>query len=305
MQKLPLIGFKDFGYSCLMKIIHHSKVLKATIFWLTLCYGLFFSIAIAQDDPTLVLKLDDSMDHAISINLLPPRLLEATVTIKGSFENMKGTSHMPMTIDVSAVKQDFSKPFAIFKGIAKDPAKEMSWDYKEAFQVGIRGGRHNDSIAYYLPYSPTELHEIGQGYGGSYSHQQGTNSEFAIDFDMTEGNVVCAARPGLVVAVRVDSRKGGPSQRFQDFANYIVIKHDDGTYARYQHLQYNGTLVRLGDLVRAGQPIGLAGSTGFVDGSHLHFEVYVPIDGERRQSIPVRFITKMGIMPMLQEGMSY
>ena len=305
MQKLPLISFKDSGYSSLMKIIHQSWRFGFLIAVSIFCSQIITLPALAENDPTILLKLQETANSGIEIDVQPPRLLEATVTVKGTFENMKGTSFLPLTLDLTYGKQDFRKPFPVFKAIAKDPSKEYNWDWQYRWQIGNRGGRHNDSVAYFLPYRQGEMHAINQTYGGSFSHERGSDDEFSIDFDMPTGNVVCAARGGTVVAVRVDSNRGGPTKDFAEFANYVVIKHDDGTYGRYLHLRQNGSLVKLGQVVQARQPIGLSGGTGWAESPHLHFDVYVPISGEHKRSLPVKFVTKMGIVPMLMEGMSY
>jgi len=305
MQKLPLIGFKDFGYSSLMIIIHRSWRLKIVIAASIFCSQMLSLAALAENDPTLLLKLNDNSNGAIEIDVQPPRLLEATVTVKGTFENLKGTSYMPVTMDLTYGKQDFRRPFPVFKAITKDSTKEYSYDWEYRWQIGNRGGRHNDNVAYFLPYRQGEVHAINQTYGGTFSHRRGTDDEFSVDFDMPTGNVVCAARGGTVVAVRTDSNKGGATEDFADFANYVVIKHDDGTYGRYLHLRQNGSLVKLGQVVQARQPIGLSGGTGWAESPHLHFDVYVPVTGEHKRSIPVKFMTRMGVVPMLMEGMSY
>ncbi len=46
----------------------------------------------------------------------------------------------------------------------------------------------------------------------------------------------------------------------------IIIKHEDGLYGLYYHLDLNdGVLVKKGDIVEAGQLIGLTGNTGLTD----------------------------------------
>lgn len=90
---------------------------------------------------------------------------------------------------------------------------------------------------------------------------------------MPEGEKVCAARSGQVVELKKDSDKGGFDKKFLNDCNFVRIEHGDGTVAMYGHLQKDGVLVALGDLVFAGQPIGLSGHTGFASGPHLHFEV--------------------------------
>ncbi len=57
------------------------------------------------------------------------------------------------------------------------------------------------------------------------------------------------------------------------YGNYIVIAHAGKMVTLYGHL--DKLLVRPGQLVRAGDIIGLEGSTGNSTGPHLHFEVRV------------------------------
>jgi len=54
------------------------------------------------------------------------------------------------------------------------------------------------------------------------------------------------------------------------YGNVVVIRHKNGLETIYGHLSKH--LVKEGQVVRAGQPIGLGGNTGRSFGSHLHFE---------------------------------
>ena len=84
----------------------------------------------------------------------------------------------------------------------------------------------------------------------------------------------------------------------------ITIKHDDGTFAEYAHLAKDSTLVNLGEKIAAGQTLALSGNTGFSRGPHLHFAVFVTIDGNTRATIPVHFQTPQGDL-LLEEGKDY
>jgi beta-lactamase regulating signal transducer with metallopeptidase domain/biotin carboxyl carrier protein len=55
------------------------------------------------------------------------------------------------------------------------------------------------------------------------------------------------------------------------YGNYIIIKHDNDLETLYAHNSVN--LVKEGDVVKAGQPIGIIGNTGRSTGEHLHFEI--------------------------------
>jgi len=63
------------------------------------------------------------------------------------------------------------------------------------------------------------------------------------------------------------------------YGNYVVLAHRNGVATLYGHLA--ASLVKPGDSVVQGQPIGLEGSTGNSTGPHLHFEMRVsgqPVD---------------------------
>ena len=115
--------------------------------------------------------------------------------------------------------------------------------------------------------------------------------EFALDFKMKKGTIVCAARPGIVTAMREDSDKGGLKNEMLSEGNYIIIDHGDGTAAYYWHLQKDGALVKTGDTVLQGQAIGKSGNTGYSAFPHLHFEVVKISKGQ----VPTWFLTRKGI----------
>ena len=100
--------------------------------------------------------------------------------------------------------------------------------------------------------------------------------KYAIDFGLAEGTEIIASKSGIVVDVKVDSNKGGMSQKYSDlkYLNYITLRHSNGELSQYAHLKYKGALVKLGDKVKAGQPIALSGNTGFSTEPHLHFQVF-------------------------------
>jgi murein DD-endopeptidase MepM/ murein hydrolase activator NlpD len=146
---------------------------------------------------------------------------------------------------------------------------------------------HEDDHRYLFPFAHGSKHRITQGYNGTFSHF-GEN-QYAIDFDLDEGTPVYAARGGVVVRVKEDSRAGGPSMAYADRGNLIMIAHDDGSFGNYVHLRYRGAEVAVGDRVEAGEFIGYSGNTGVSSGPHLHFDVRIPLATGRMQSIPFLF----------------
>jgi murein DD-endopeptidase MepM/ murein hydrolase activator NlpD len=93
---------------------------------------------------------------------------------------------------------------------------------------------------------------------------------YAVDIELPMGTPIVAARAGTVVAVR-DHFVDGNGRDLEE--NFVMIRHDDGTVARYIHLQHRGALAAIGQRVRQGERIALSGNTGDTGGAHLHFDV--------------------------------
>lgn len=82
------------------------------------------------------------------------------------------------------------------------------------------------------------------------------------DIKLYVGDTVRAAFDGRV-RIRRFERRG--------YGNYYVIRHENGLETIYGHLSKH--IVKQDEYVKAGQAIGLGGSTGRSTGPHLHFEM--------------------------------
>ncbi len=101
--------------------------------------------------------------------------------------------------------------------------------------------------------------QITSGYGprnlfGSHFHH-------GMDMGLHTGDSVRAAMDGTVRIAKND-RYG--------YGNFVVVAHEGGLETLYGHLSQ--ILVEPGIRIRAGQTLGLGGSTGRSTGPHLHFE---------------------------------
>ncbi|MFL5811365.1 MAG: M23 family metallopeptidase [Flavisolibacter sp.] len=150
--------------------------------------------------------------------------------------------------------------------------------------------KDEESFVYSLPYEKGKSHMLAQGYLSTLSHK----GEVALDFKMRKGTKVCAARDGVVVAIKDDSKKGGYNWKYINTGNHIIVKHEDGSYGNYWHLECKGVLVHVGDSVLQGQVIGLSGNTGYSAFPHLHFEVTSQYTVGTNQ-LPTKFRTKKGV----------
>jgi len=84
---------------------------------------------------------------------------------------------------------------------------------------------------------------------------------YGVDLKLQTGDPVMSAFSGMVRISRYN-----PS-----FGHVVVVRHYNGLETLYAHLSKR--LVKPGDIIEAGDILGLGGNTGRSYGSHLHFEV--------------------------------
>jgi murein DD-endopeptidase MepM/ murein hydrolase activator NlpD len=96
---------------------------------------------------------------------------------------------------------------------------------------------------------------------------------------MEKGVSVLAAAPGVILRLRDGMRDvnvreiGFDAIKGRDAGNSVIIDHGDGWETQYGHLRQGSVLVKPGDKVEAGQPIGQIGLSGNTEFPHVHFEV--------------------------------
>jgi len=95
-----------------------------------------------------------------------------------------------------------------------------------------------------------------------FGFRRGWQFHFGLDIDLRTGDTVVAAMDGEVRLAGYDP--GG-------YGYFCVIAHPNGLETVYGH--FSRLLVMPEMVVKAGDPIGLGGSTGYSTGPHLHFEV--------------------------------
>jgi len=90
-----------------------------------------------------------------------------------------------------------------------------------------------------------------------------TASHPGVDITGHMGDPIWAAKAGRVIFA---GWRGG-------YGNAVVIQHSGNITSLYAHMSALET--KVGDVLEAGEVVGLTGTTGFSTGPHLHFEVRV------------------------------
>ena len=186
--------------------------------------------------------------------------------------------------------------------VATNPAAGFRYGYKYTYMPGDYRAVADESARYALPFPANLKLRINQAFGGKFSHTEAQN-KYAIDFGMSEGTQVLAARDGVVMTVDNDYYGNGlDMDKYGDRANNVRIVHDDGTMAVYAHLQLESARVQVGERVRTGQVLALSGDTGYTSGPHLHFVVQRNAD-MTMLAVPIQLVGADGKAFTPEEGM--
>lgn len=158
----------------------------------------------------------------------------------------------PLTaVFVTRAPQNWQPP-PLIPPLSRDPlGRDHYW-----FVRPVDSNANNQGLFYY-PY-------------GSDGPEDNLRIHAGLDMPNPIGETVRAAGSGVVTWA------GDNFQETFSYGNVVRLEHDFGydgqpLYTIYAHL--SAVLVAPGQVVRAGDPIGLVGNTGRVSGPHVHFEV--------------------------------
>ncbi len=139
------------------------------------------------------------------------------------------------------------------------------WDSRNVDPYGIDPKDYADSIEIQL-YDETQnqrwVAPVSQTRVNSHFGMRGYRWHYGTDLDLNTGDTIRAAFDGIVRIVRYEA--GG-------WGYFVLLRHYNGLETLYGHLSKQ--IAEIGQMVKAGDIIGLGGSTGRSSGPHLHYEV--------------------------------
>lgn len=138
----------------------------------------------------------------------------------------------------------------------ESPATDLydDWDNQYAHRATALPDSFKIDLRHFC--MPTTSRTLTSNFGPRWGRQHK-----GLDIKVYIGDTIRAAFSGKVRVVKYEG--GG-------YGKYVVIRHYNGLETIYAHMSKQ--LVEEDEEVRAGDPIGLGGSTGSSTGSHLHFE---------------------------------
>lgn len=141
-------------------------------------------------------------------------------------------------------------------------------------------------------------------------HVAVSDQYFAYDFLREDGDAwdqpIFAPCSGMIVHTEDRQEDAPPGEARREkkrpFGNYVSIQTPRG-YVILAHLKKRSILVRVGDSVRAGDPIARCGNSGTTRGAHLHLHAQdQPSQNiDIAHGIPVAFTDRLRSEPLLLE----
>jgi hypothetical protein len=182
-----------------------------------------------------------------------------------SFDNLKSDLPLPFHEEV---KPGYNRLFTI---TPIDAQAAVLFKYNSEYQKGCMHPAVNKDFTYLYPISPGKDAQV---YEMSPLKASDSTSWYVLRLKMKPGDTIYAARRGVVNETEDQSGINDAGQTSLGTENFIEIVHADCSFARYGILKKNSALVKPGQLVKAGQPIGLVGGDAYGRGSDIRFSVY-------------------------------
>jgi hypothetical protein len=198
-----------------------------------------------------------------------------------TFKNLKCDRPLPFHEEV---KPGYTKLFTIS---ALDPQLPTQFNYSSKNQKGCMHLVINSDFTYLLPISPgmqAQSYEMSPDKLPDTAKNKSTStvtgnsrdsvSWYLLRLKMKSGDTIYAARKGIVTELQDQNGANDAGQISVSTENYIEIVQADCSFARYGILKKNGAFVKPGQLIKAGQAIGLVGGDSYGRGSDLRFSIY-------------------------------
>jgi len=156
---------------------------------------------------------------------------------------------------------------------------------------------------YSLPLKREEFMLVTSPFGNRRDPMDHSKTQFhkGIDVACNNETLLATENNGKVVSVNHNANSGGGK------SVTIEYNREDGSKYQTTYMHMSNIDVKVGDMVNAGQKIGVSGNTGArTTGSHLHFEVKtIAANGTKRNIDPAAYIAEISQKGGLSQQLLY
>jgi murein DD-endopeptidase MepM/ murein hydrolase activator NlpD len=196
---------------------------------------------------------DSSESQGNTVNFDPRRALDMVDEDTSSVDDGElSVVEVSEQLKIDSIWVTIAEYYAIWDSRSVNPYKIDGAQFKDTLRIALY-----DTLAGFNWSMPLVRTPITSDFGMRHSRWH-----YGTDLKLQIGDPVMACFDGIVRIARYD-RNG--------YGNYVMVRHYNGVETLYGHL--SEVNVEVGQLVKAGQIIGLGGNTGRSTGPHLHFEV--------------------------------
>jgi Peptidase family M23 len=193
-------------------------------------------------------------------------IVEVRVT---GLENLRSDQALPYRKEVAPGTTH------LFNLIPENQSVAVKFNYSAAYLKGCLQPNPKTDITYLLPLAPgkeAQIYEM-QNFGKAKAGDPEIRDWYVIRIKMNPGDTIYAARRGVVSELDVSSGANDSGANQIGGTNFIEIVHADCSFGRYGIIRKNGSLVKAGQNVEAGSPIGIVGGDRFGRGAEIRFSV--------------------------------
>jgi murein DD-endopeptidase MepM/ murein hydrolase activator NlpD len=189
--------------------------------------------------------------------LTPPGAHTLTVTV-GNRLAVVTVPVAPGLFEFQEIPASASDPI-----LSNQPQVQSETARIDALTAPSSAGQWSTSARFAFPFPTDYPHTSPFGSRRTYGDSAALTTHSGEDIAPPAGTVVLAPAAGRVVLAETLFVRG----------NAVVLDHGRGVFTGYWHMQK--LLVKAGDVVAVGQPLGEVGTTGLSTGPHLHWEMRV------------------------------
>lgn len=199
-----------------------------------------------------------------------------------------------------AIADFFIRPTEPATSVVYETKTELHLPFEGQWYV-TAGGRTAEQNQHSVDYSNRFAYDLVSSEEFEWPWPRPRNENFA-----TWGKPILAPAAGMVAAARDGIPDNSPGEINDDatisMGNFVSIDHGNGEFSILGHLQMGSVRVSVGDRLRRGDVVGLAGNSGNSNGPHLHYNLQDRAEPNHGRGLPAQFVDFVADGQLVSKG---